>query len=93
MHAVLGRSAAGAHVLRFRFRRVLDDGGGDASGSTSATSHFEARFCWRIPSTARIRRNGGCFLLYHQLRAAGARIVYESRACVSHGLDIRVSDS
>jgi hypothetical protein len=37
----------------------------------------------------RIRRDGGCYLLYHQLRAAGARIVYEPRAVVAHALDIR----
>src|SRR5206468_12652200 len=30
-----------------------------------------------------------CFLLYHQLHAAGVRIVYDPRARVSHGLDIR----
>ena len=32
-----------------------------------------------------IRRNGGCYFLYYQLRAAGARIVYEPRAVVNHG--------
>ena len=37
------------------------------------------------PLDQRVRRNGGCTLLYHQLRAAGKRVVYEPRACVSHG--------
>ena len=40
------------------------------------------------PLDARIRRNGGCYFLYHQLRAAGARVIYEPRAVVKHGLDV-----
>jgi hypothetical protein len=40
------------------------------------------------PLDARVRRNGGCFLLFHDLQEQGARIVYEPRATVSHGLDI-----
>ena len=40
------------------------------------------------PLDARARRNGGCYLLYHELRAAGARMVYESGAVVAHGIDI-----
>lgn len=39
------------------------------------------------PLDERIRRNGGCYLLFHELRAAGARIVYEPGAMVAHGLD------
>lgn len=40
------------------------------------------------PLEERIPRNGGCFLLYHRLRTAGAVMVYESRATVTHELDV-----
>ncbi|MBV8545226.1 MAG: hypothetical protein JO088_10825, partial [Acidobacteria bacterium] len=39
------------------------------------------------PLDARIPRDGGCVLLCHELRAAGARIMYAPQARVSHGLD------
>jgi len=70
------------------FAGVLDDGDG-ASGFNISNAAFRTEALLAHPLEARIRRNGGCYLLYHQLRAAGARIVYESRARVSHGLDIR----
>lgn len=71
------------------FAGVLDDGGGDASGFNISNVAFRSEVLLTHPLDGRIRRNGGCYLLYHQLRAAGARIVYESRAHVRHGLDIR----
>ena len=71
------------------FAYVLDKADGDASGFNINNVAFRAGLLQAHPFDARIRRNGGCFLLYHQLRAAGARIVYEPRARVSHGLDIR----
>jgi hypothetical protein len=40
------------------------------------------------PFEERIPRNGGCYLLYHRLRAAGHRIVYTPRAVVAHGVDV-----
>lgn len=40
------------------------------------------------PLDTRIRRNGGCYLLYHQLRAIGTRMVYVPEATVSHALDV-----
>lgn len=36
---------------------------------------------------ARIRRNGGCYFLYHTLRAHGVRILYEPEARVWHELE------
>jgi glycosyltransferase involved in cell wall biosynthesis len=40
------------------------------------------------PLNERIRRNGGCFLLFHQLKKAGVRVLYEPRAMVTHALDV-----
>jgi glycosyltransferase involved in cell wall biosynthesis len=42
------------------------------------------------PFDSRLRRNGGCYLLFHQLRAAGIRVIFDPRATVAHGnSDIR----
>jgi cellulose synthase/poly-beta-1,6-N-acetylglucosamine synthase-like glycosyltransferase len=64
---------------------------GDASGAASAVNLNNCAIRREVllanPLDTRIRRDGGCFLLYHQLRAAGARIVYAPRARVHHGLD------
>lgn len=35
----------------------------------------------------RLRRNGGCYLLFHQLREAGARFAYAANARTTHRLD------
>jgi hypothetical protein len=40
------------------------------------------------PFDTRISRNGGCYFLFHQLRAAGERVLYEPGAAVAHGIDI-----
>jgi len=84
-----GQSFAARTFSISDFAHVLDKSGGDASGFNINNVAFRASILAAHPFDARIRRNGGCFLLYHQLRAAGARIVYEPRARVSHGLDIR----
>jgi GT2 family glycosyltransferase len=64
---------------------------GDKSGAASAfhlnNSAFRRETFLTHPLDARIRRDGGCVLLYHELRAAGARIVYAPQARVFHGLD------
>jgi hypothetical protein len=39
------------------------------------------------PIDPRVPRNGGCYLLFHSLRAGGARILYEPGALVAHGFD------
>jgi len=71
------------------FANVLEDTPGVASGFLVNNVAFRRDVLLAHPFETRIRRNGGCYLLYHQLRAAGARIVYEPRAVVAHGLDIR----
>lgn len=71
------------------FANVLGDATGAASGFNLNNAAFRRDVLLAHPLEARIRRNGGCFFLYHQLRAAGARMVYEPRAVVAHGLDIR----
>ena len=37
------------------------------------------------PFDERIRRNGGCYFLFNQLRSAGIRVDYEPNARTSHG--------
>lgn len=70
------------------FATALADAGGGASGLMLNNVAFRRELLLAHPLESRIRRNGGCFLLFHQLRAAGARIVYEPRAQVRHGLDV-----
>lgn len=69
------------------FGNVLDEQG-SASGIMLNNVAFRRELVLRQPLDARIRRNGGCYLLFHQLRAAGARMLYEPRAVVSHELDV-----
>jgi glycosyltransferase involved in cell wall biosynthesis len=71
------------------FSNVLTNRDGEASGFNLNNVAFRREIIVGHPLEARIRRNGGCFLLYHQLRAEGKRIVYEPAAVVSHGLDVR----
>jgi cellulose synthase/poly-beta-1,6-N-acetylglucosamine synthase-like glycosyltransferase len=64
---------------------------GDKSGAASAFNLNNCAIRREVllanPLDSRVRRDGGCFLLYHQLRATGARIVYAPLARVDHGLD------
>ncbi len=69
------------------FGTVIDDRG-TSTGIMLNNFVIRRELGLRYPLDARIRRNGGCYLLYHQLRAIRARITYEPRAIVSHGLDI-----
>jgi GT2 family glycosyltransferase len=69
------------------FSIVVGDKSGAASGFHLNNSAFRRETLLRHPLDARIRRDGGCVLLYHQLRAAGARIAYAPDARVWHGLD------
>jgi glycosyltransferase involved in cell wall biosynthesis len=72
------------------FGYVLAGESGAASGFNINNVAFRREVLLAHPLEDRIRRNGGCYLLYHQLRAAGKRVVYEQRAAVSHGVgDIR----
>ncbi|HEV7485255.1 MAG TPA: glycosyltransferase [Thermoanaerobaculia bacterium] len=69
------------------FAIVVGDKSGAASAFNLNNSAFRREVLLANPLEARIRRDGGCFLLYHQLRAAGARIMYAPKALVHHGLD------
>lgn len=69
------------------FGTVLDQGG-ESSGIMLNNVVFPRELALHYPLDARIPRNGGCYLLYHQLRAVGKRVVYEPRAIVSHGVDV-----
>jgi glycosyltransferase involved in cell wall biosynthesis len=70
------------------FAYVLAETNGAASGFNINNVAFPREVLLNHPFDTRISRNGGCYFLFHQLRAEGARIVYESRAVVAHGLDI-----
>jgi glycosyltransferase involved in cell wall biosynthesis len=59
-----------------------------ASGVMLNNVAFRRDIILAHPLDARVRRNGGCYLLFHDLKARGVRIVYEPRAVVAHGLDV-----
>jgi len=71
------------------FANVLGDETGAASGFNLNNVAFRREVLLSHPLDARIPRNGGCYLLYNQLRTLGKVIVYEPRAWVAHGLDIK----
>jgi glycosyltransferase involved in cell wall biosynthesis len=68
------------------FNHVLQDGD-DASGLNLNNVALRRDVALAHPLEERIRRDGGCFFLFHQLRAAGGRVVFEKRALMAHGLD------
>jgi glycosyltransferase involved in cell wall biosynthesis len=70
------------------FAYILADENGTASGFNINNVAFPREVLLHHPFDTRISRNGGCYFLFHQLRAEGARILYESRAVVAHGIDI-----
>jgi cellulose synthase/poly-beta-1,6-N-acetylglucosamine synthase-like glycosyltransferase len=69
------------------FANILEEDGGMAGGFNINNVAFRKRVLQEHPLDARIRRNGGCYLLYKQLRAAGTHVVYEPRASVDHGFE------
>jgi hypothetical protein len=69
------------------FGYILTETDGLASGFNLGNVAFRRDEFLANPLDARIVRNGGCYNLFHQLRAKGARIVYEPEARVSHALD------
>jgi len=89
--AVAGRTRYGGGSLMARtftvpdLAFVLEQDGGTASSVNLSNVAFRRELLLKHRLDARIRRNGGCYFLVHQLRAAGARIVYEPRARVVHG--------
>ncbi|MDQ3818487.1 MAG: glycosyltransferase family 2 protein [Acidobacteriota bacterium] len=71
------------------FSYALAERGGLASGFNIHNVAFRRELLLSHPFDARIRRDGGCYLLFHQLRAEGARVAHEPRALVWHGMDFR----
>src|ERR1043165_9286715 len=67
------------------FALVGEQDGGASTGMHLNNVAFRRAVLLRHPLDARIRRNGGCYLLFNQLRAAGVRVVYEARAQTTHG--------
>ncbi|HEX2092344.1 MAG TPA: glycosyltransferase [Longimicrobiaceae bacterium] len=70
------------------FAYVHGEQGGEASGFNINNVAFRREAFLAHRFDERIPRNGGCYFLYHQMRAAGARIVYDPRAVVSHAVDV-----
>ena len=71
------------------FANVLAEKEDTASGFNLNNVAFRREVLWAHPLDTRIPRHGGCYFLFHQLRADGARVLFEPRAVVAHGLDIR----
>lgn len=90
---VAGRTRYARTSLRARTLSVPDFGyvvaerSGAASGLNLNNVAFHRDVLREHPLDARIRRNGGCYFLYHQLRAAGKQVAYEPRAVTAHGVD------
>jgi glycosyltransferase involved in cell wall biosynthesis len=69
------------------FAYILEEEDGQASGFNLGNVAFRRPVLIAKPLDARLVRNGGCYNLFHQLKAEGASIVYEPAARVSHALD------
>lgn len=69
------------------FGYILAENDGRASGFNLGNVAFRREEFLANPLDSRIVRNGGCYNLFHQLKAKGARIVYEPAARVAHALD------
>jgi glycosyltransferase involved in cell wall biosynthesis len=67
------------------FAFVLEQESGTSTGMNINNVVFRREVLLRHPFDARIRRNGGCYFLFNQLRAAGSRMLYEPRAATQHG--------
>ena len=70
------------------FAYVVTQPDGQASGFLINNLALRRSALPAAPFDARIPRNGGCTVLFHQLRAAGARLVFEPQALVTHVLDV-----
>jgi glycosyltransferase involved in cell wall biosynthesis len=91
--AVGGRSryretSFSARIFRVpHFAYVLAEKNGAASGFNIHNVAFRRDVLLSHPFETRIRRDGACYLLFHQLRAEGATILHEPRALAYHGLE------
>jgi glycosyltransferase involved in cell wall biosynthesis len=92
--AVAGRTRYTGETLGERifsipdFAYVVDRGDGRATGININNVVFRREVLLDNPFDTRIARNGGCYFLFHHLRAQDARILYAPDAGVSHGNDI-----
>ena len=80
-----GRSLIAQTLSVPDFAFVLEKQSGASSGMNLNNVLFRRDVLLRHPLDARIRRNGGCYFLFNQLRAAGKRVLYEPRAQTVHG--------
>lgn len=69
---------------------ILVEKDGSGSGFNASNVAFRREVLVSHPFDSRLRRDGGCYLLFHQLIAAGARVLNEPRALVHHGFDPRL---
>ena len=69
------------------FAYIHEKSGGEASGFNLGNVAFRREEFLANPLDPRLVRNGGCYNLYHHLKANGARVLYEPAARVSHALD------
>ncbi len=82
-----GRSFSATTFSVPDFGTVIEDRGA-ATGIMLNNLAMRRELGLQHPLDARIRRNGGCFLLYHQLLAEKKRMAYTTKATVWHGLDV-----
>ena len=80
-----GRSLAARTLSVPDFSFVFEQENGASTGMNLNNVAFRRGILLQRPLDARIRRNGGCYFLFNQLRAAGVRVVYEPRARTTHG--------
>jgi hypothetical protein len=69
------------------FDYILAERDGSAAGFNASNVAFRRDVLLSHPFDSRIHRDGGCYLLYHELIAEGARVLNEPRALVHHGFD------
>jgi glycosyltransferase involved in cell wall biosynthesis len=92
--AVAGRTRYTGRTLAARtfsvpdFANVVPGDDGEATAMNLNNVVFRREVLLAFPFDDRIRRNGGCYLNFHRIRAAGLRVLYEPSASALHGLDI-----
>ena len=70
----VGRSLTARTLSVPDFAFVLEQEGGMSTGMNINNVAFRREVLLRHPFDARIRRNGGCYFLFNQIRAAGGRV-------------------
>ncbi|HEX8644096.1 MAG TPA: glycosyltransferase family 2 protein [Allosphingosinicella sp.] len=70
------------------FAYIVTESDGQANGLNLSNAAFRRDVLAKLPLDERVRRDGGCYQLFHRIRAAGGRALYEPRAIASHGIDV-----